>query len=448
MPRSSKRQKFIKELTSIFKWRLGQRLARLLFEDEPDDIEDAIDYVVAVSLSKATKKRYIFRRHKYRVKKAERVFKEDLQVDGAEATDMSNAASTSPSEIPWLNDEEFLQKYRMSRACFNRVLALIKDHPVFHSKTKDQAPVEYQLMTWLKFAGTEGSGSSNANQRNMFKIGYGTADTYRTRVTTALCSLAPAYYKWPDPEERLVIAREILREFQFPHCVGITDGTLFPLAFEPETEDAPDYSGRKGGYSLSTIIICDHRRRIRHYLAGFPGSAHDNRIFKATKLFQKPEQYFSDREYLIGDSAFENSSFMVSAFKKPKGEVIPKQHEKFNEKLAQLRVISEHTIGILKGRFPWLRSIRLKIKEDEQTIRNILKMLKATVVLHNMLIEFGEETQEEWILDDDASDIDDAERAPYEEGDALNTAIPGGAAKDERRTRLMYYFEEYHYFVE
>jgi hypothetical protein len=121
---------------------------------------------------------------------------------------------------------------------------------------------------------------------------------------------------------------------------------------------------------------------------------------------------------------------MVSAFKKPKGEEIPKQHEKFNEKLAQLRAISEHTIGILKGRFPWLRSIRFKIKEDEQTIRNILKMLKATIVVHNILIEFGEETWDEWILYDDASDIDDAERAPYEEGDALNTAIPGNGALD------------------
>jgi hypothetical protein len=129
------------------------------------------------------------------------------------------------------------------------------------------------------------------------------------------------------------------------------------LAFEPETEDAPDYSGRNYGYSLSVMIICDNKRKVRHYLGGFPGSAHDNRIYKATKLATNPGNYFSPREYLIGDSAFENSSTMVSAFKKPKGAVIPARYEKFNEKMAKLRIISEHTIGVLKGRFPWLRSI-------------------------------------------------------------------------------------------
>lgn len=67
--------------------------------------------------------------------------------------------------------------------------------------------------------------------------------------------------------------------------------------------------------------------------------------------------------------------------------------------------------------------------------------------MHNILIELGEEEREDWIDHDDFSDLDDAERAPYQEGDALNQAIPLGAPKDERRTRLMYYFEEHHYFA-
>jgi hypothetical protein len=53
-------------------------------------------------------------------------------------------------------------------------------------------------------------------------------------------------------------------------------------------------------------------------------------------------------------NAFENSGTIVSAFKKPKGAVIAARNEKFNEKMAKLRIISEHTIGVLKGGFPWL----------------------------------------------------------------------------------------------
>jgi DDE superfamily endonuclease len=278
-------------------------------------------------------------------------------------------------------------------------------------------------------------------------VGYGTAEIYRKRVTVALSSLADEFIKWPDSTERLEISEAIQKEFDFPHCVGIADGTLFPLAFEPQSVDAPDYSGRKYGYSLSTMIICDHKRRIRHYLAGFPGSAHDNRVFKCTKLATSPEQHFDPMQYLIGDSAFENQWFMVSAFKKPKDQPIPKKEEQFNEKLAKLRIISEHCIGMLKGRFPWLRSIRVMITEEKKSIKYILSLLKATVVLHNLLINLKEQEKQEWIDEDDFSAIDDGDRAPVlSQMDIIHQSIVPNAPKDERRKRLCYYFEEHYYF--
>jgi DDE superfamily endonuclease len=449
MPRISKRARLIRDLERILQERLETRQLREL-ADEDDPQAHNVDVVTASMLETAKGNRYAFRPPKYRNGKAERRFDMDLNEEEMSKSSGSEDEESSGSHeaCPWLNDEEFLQKYRVSRESFAILLSKIDQHPIFHTgKRKKQAPVQYQLMTWLKYVGTEGSGGSNANQRNTFGVGYGTAAKYRDRVTTAIRSLASEYIRWPNPEEREQIALEILKKYGFPHCVSIADGTLFPLAFEPETEDAPDYSGRKFGYSLTAMIFCDHKRRIQHYLAGFPGSAHDNRVFKATTIASNPKDHFAAREYCIGDSAFENSWYMVSAFKKPKGEAIPKQHEKFNEKLARLRIISEHCIGILKGRFPWLRSIRMKIKENKKSLRKILQLLEATIVVHNILIEIGEEEKAEWIDYDEFSDLDDAERAPYQEGDALNQAIPNQAPKDERRTRLMYYFEEHQYFV-
>ncbi len=188
---------------------------------------------------------------------------------------------------------------------------------VFNVGHKKEAPPAYQLIVFLNYVGTEGNGASNSNQRSTFAIGYGTAALHHKRVTKALPSLSSEYVRWPDAKERVEIAREIQRLYNFPHCVSIADGTLFSLAFEPQTADLPDYSGRKYGYFLSTMIVCDHKRRIRHYLAGFPGSAHDNRIWKATRLCRRPTAYFAPREYCVGDLAFENEWYMVSAFKKP-----------------------------------------------------------------------------------------------------------------------------------
>jgi DDE superfamily endonuclease len=447
MPRTSKRSVVLKHLRNTLRLRLLFKAVRLFDDDDDSSVEDTNDLAAALTLRAAESRRYVTRGSRYRKSPAAERFETDLMEEGNNQEQQFDDTSISSHNLPWLNDEEFLHKFRMSRASFQILLSKIRDHPVFESKTKTMAPPEHQLMVFLKYIGTEGAGASNANQRQMFGVGYGTAALYRRRVTTAILSLREQYITWPDVDERKQISKKIQEMYDFPHCVGIADGTLTPLAFEPQTEDAPDYSGRKYGYSLTAMVICDHTRRIRHYLAGYPGSAHDNRVFKATRLATDPFNYFESMQYIIGDSAFENDWFMVSAFKKPKDHPIPKSHEQFNEKLAKLRIISEHCIGLLKGRFPWLRSIRLKITEDKESIKRILELIEATIIVHNLLIEIGEQDKQEWIDHDDFSDIDDAERAPtLSPADVLNQGIAAGAPKDERRKRLQYYFEEHFYF--
>lgn len=412
--------------------RLIRRAIRVLDSDEDSD-DDEMDTAAIRLYLASDKQRYLFRSYKYRVSRFNR-FAEDLGEDKEE------------DDLPWMTDTEFLRKYRVSKDSFKRLLKLIEGHHVFKSN-KDgrcQRPVAYQLMVFLFYLGTEGSGANNAGQRNMFAISQGVAQIYRERVTCAILALSDRYLYWPDADERSKIAYEINVLYNFPHCVAIADGTLFPLAFEPETIDAPDYSGRKYGYSLSTLIICDHKRRICHFLAGYPGSAHDNRIFGDSQLTANPLSFFDVNQYLLGDSAFENRWFVVSSFKKLPKQELQWNEQRFNDKLASLRVISEHCIGMLKGRFPWLRSIRLRITPDNNSIKKIIRLIKATIVLHNILINFGDDAiDEDWINYDDFSDLDDWERVPYEDGDVLNSQVPSWGRKDERRQQLLRYFEEH-----
>jgi DDE superfamily endonuclease len=209
-------------------------------------------------------------------------------------------------------------------------------------------------MCLLRYLGTEGNGAGGLGQRNLFKIGCGTGSLYNNRAMIAIRSLRDKAVFWPDESERQEIANRVRRDHTFPNCVGFIDGTLFPLSKCPSTDDAPDYSGRKFSYSLSVLIINDDSRLIRYYLAGWPGSAHDNRIWNNTAVCQRPEEFFSDRQYILGDSAFENSNIMVSSYKCPKGMVLGKQEERFNTALSKPQMSSEHTIGMLKGCFPWL----------------------------------------------------------------------------------------------
>ena len=81
--------------------------------------------------------------------------------------------------------------------------------------------------------------------------------------------------KWPSAEEGNEISNRIEQKFGFPNCVGSIDGTLLPLECRP-TINGEDYKGRKFGYSVHAMIVCDDQGIIRDYVVGWPGSTHDN----------------------------------------------------------------------------------------------------------------------------------------------------------------------------
>ena len=76
-------------------------------------------------------------------------------------------------------------------------------------------------------------------------------------------------------------------------------------------------------------------------------------------------------------------------YKKPQGSSIPCEQEMFNTTVSKPQVESEHVIGIWKGRFPWLCSIPMIMKQSTQKedLSHILEVINTYVILHNFLIE-------------------------------------------------------------
>ena len=73
------------------------------------------------------------------------------------------------------------------------------------------------------------------------------------------------------------------------------------------------------------------------------------------------------------------------------GVVLSNNKNAFNTLVAKPRVKSEHCIGILKGRFPFLRGIRLRLG-SKKDMRKIINYIRGTVVLHNFL-----RNDDEWV---------------------------------------------------
>jgi hypothetical protein len=153
-------------------------------------------------------------------------------------------------------------------------------------------------------------------------------------------------------------------------------------------------------YTLTTMIVNDDKRKVRKYLSGFPGSAHDNRVYRSMGLSQTPSEFFSSggdptRYFLLGDSVFSNSPTLVLAYKAPANlHTLNTGQETFNTLMARPRITSEHTIGMLKARFPFLRSIPMVITDKPRSVKLILRNIECCIILHNMLID-AEATESE-----------------------------------------------------
>jgi hypothetical protein len=109
----------------------------------------------------------------------------------------------------------------------------------------------------------------------------------------------------------------------------------------------------------------------------------------------------------------------------------------FNTHLGKLRVTSEHTIGMLKARFPFLRSIPMVITDHANSMRRILRVIDCCIILHNLLIDEQDNVPEEWNNDDDLIDDDGMQQ----ELELLSDPINKHHSKDTRRERCMIIFK-------
>ena len=94
-------------------------------------------------------------------------------------------------------------------------------------------------------------------------------------------------------------------------------------------------------------------------------------------------------------------------------------------------------MGMWKGQFPWLRKIRMIINNNPKSLKRILLYIDASIILHNMLIELGDDSDEgvDWNVDNEVlTDIDDAGCIPEE--DVLHLPVPIGDPKGTRWKQL------------
>lgn len=244
---------------------------------------------------------------------------------------------------------------------------------------------EIRLAAFLKMLGSSGNAASPIAVCDLLGIRIGSYYTAIREIRYLILQLKKSVLFWPNERERSQISRRIEDDFHLPNCLGAIDGTLFRFASKPAVPNAEDYYDRKCGYSINAIIVNDDCKRIRYIHVGWAGSVHDQRSFDSSDLAQQPRRFFLPGQYLTGDSAFTPSLSLVSVYKKPKAGALTEFQEAFNTVIGKFRVYSEHTIGILKGRWQFLKGIRMIFRNDQDYLI-IIESIMCAVILHNLLI--------------------------------------------------------------
>ncbi|OAV90091.1 hypothetical protein PTTG_03291 [Puccinia triticina 1-1 BBBD Race 1] len=157
-----------------------------------------------------------------------------------------------------LDELRFKQEFRMLQHYFFHLLSKIEDHPVFQNNSNiPQRHLREQLMVTLKRMGLYGNSA------------LGAVILYCSRTIEAILSLEKNYVQWPDVQARQALASQISSFTGFRNCVGIIDGTLFPLYNKPSI-DPQDYYLRKGYYGLAALVVCNEEKQITYHMTGFP----------------------------------------------------------------------------------------------------------------------------------------------------------------------------------
>jgi hypothetical protein len=115
---------------------------------------------------------------------------------------------------------------------------------------------------------------------------------------------------------------------------------------------------------------------------------------------------------------------------------MPPDNKVFNTILAKPWVSSEHTIGILEGKFPFLTSIWMRLT-GKKLFKKILCYITVCVVLHNFLVGKREDKVDD-VVNDNLSKINASNK--------LNCPVAGYLNSKTCWEQVKNYMLENHYY--
>ena len=199
------------------------------------------------------------------------------------------------------SNKEFRRDFRINKDTFNKIKERLT--PILQYEDRESGKpglsVEKQILVFLWYISNQ---DVIREIGRLFGISTSTAHTCIRRVASALCEIRNSVIKWPDLEEQNTISTEVENRYHIPNVIGFIDGTHIRLTAKP----SDDYINRKGYASLNVQLLVDNKLRVLDCYAGWPGAAHDARVYRNSPVFHGLRQ---------GRLPLGENNFMIGNFK-------------------------------------------------------------------------------------------------------------------------------------
>lgn len=186
------------------------------------------------------------------------------------------------------------------------------------------------------------------------------------------------------------IADEYNNRWNFPNCIGALDGKHVLIQAPPNSGSV--YFNYKKTFSIVLLALIDANYCFTFVDIGSYGSNSDAGIFRRSVLYKKLEKdtlgvpddqplpnaddLGPTPHVIVGDEAF---PLMVNLMRPFPGTGLDDAQRIFNYRLSRARRLSENAFGILANRW------RMYHRKVPVSPDSVVSLVKATVVLHNML---------------------------------------------------------------
>ncbi|KAK9688385.1 DDE superfamily endonuclease [Popillia japonica] len=125
-----------------------------------------------------------------------------------------------------------------------------------------------------------------------------------------------AYFK-PTGIEVFKTMSEFQKRQGFTNVIGAVDGSHIPIT--PPKKQQKAYFNRNKYHSIILQAVCNANYIFTDVFAGFPGSAHDARVFRNSdlgkKLQENPAAVCPHNSHILADSAYRNTNYVLTPFR-------------------------------------------------------------------------------------------------------------------------------------